>query len=185
MTTLSGKSALPKSTQNHAFAGSIVPLKISPSTVVDPKKLTSTELRVFNMSELEWSQLQEKVMLSFPRSTWNILIWRYCMKCKSAKPPRAHHCSICGRCVLRMDHHCPWIGNCVGLYNHKYFLMFLLHAVIGCLLASGCMVTTCLSGKFRMFDGNTHYMAVMMLSTALIFSLGGLLGLHTYLIMYN
>ena len=67
MTTLSGKSVLPKSTQNHAFAGSLVPLKISPSTVVDPNKFTSMEQRVFNMAELEWSQLQEKVLMNFPR----------------------------------------------------------------------------------------------------------------------
>ena len=22
------------------------------------------------------------------------------------KPPRAHHCSLCGTCTLKMDHHC-------------------------------------------------------------------------------
>ena len=36
---------------------------------------------------------------------------RRCVKCNDAKAERAHHCSICDRCVLRMDHHCPWIHN--------------------------------------------------------------------------
>ncbi|CAN1332139.1 Probable protein S-acyltransferase 14 [Linum perenne] len=31
---------------------------------------------------------------------------RYCRKCNQLKPPRCHHCSVCGRCVLKMDHHC-------------------------------------------------------------------------------
>ena len=30
---------------------------------------------------------------------------RYCAKCRNVKPPLAHHCSICKRCVRRMDHH--------------------------------------------------------------------------------
>lgn len=29
-----------------------------------------------------------------------------CQKCDNHKPARAHHCSICGRCVIKMDHHC-------------------------------------------------------------------------------
>lgn len=29
-----------------------------------------------------------------------------CDKCDSFKPLRAHHCSVCGKCVLKMDHHC-------------------------------------------------------------------------------
>jgi hypothetical protein len=33
---------------------------------------------------------------------------RYCRKCKAWKPPRAHHDSMTGRCVLRMDHYCMW-----------------------------------------------------------------------------
>uniref|UniRef100_A0A673UWQ8 Palmitoyltransferase n=1 Tax=Suricata suricatta TaxID=37032 RepID=A0A673UWQ8_SURSU len=29
-----------------------------------------------------------------------------CKKCIYPKPARTHHCSICNRCVLKMDHHC-------------------------------------------------------------------------------
>jgi len=47
-----------------------------------------------------------------------------CQKCKSIKPERAHHCSVCGRCVMKMDHHCPWVNNCVGESNQKFFVLF-------------------------------------------------------------
>ena len=30
-----------------------------------------------------------------------------CSRCNGFKPPRAHHCSQCDRCVMKMDHHCP------------------------------------------------------------------------------
>ena len=61
---------------------------------------------------------------SFPR----------CRKCNGIKPPRAHHCSVCNKCCLKMDHHCPWIGNCIGFYNYKFFVNFLLFTVVLCLL---------------------------------------------------
>jgi len=42
-----------------------------------------------------------------------------CAKCARAKPPRAHHCRVCRRCVFEMDHHCPWVNNCVGYRNYR------------------------------------------------------------------
>jgi len=55
---------------------------------------------------------------------------RYCHHCKSFKPERSHHCKDCKTCVLKMDHHCPWVNNCVGIYNHKYFILFLYYATV-------------------------------------------------------
>lgn len=57
-------------------------------------------------------------------------LWRrWCRKCALYKPPRAHHCKTCNRCVLKMDHHCPWTGNCVGHGNFPHFLRFLAWVV--------------------------------------------------------
>ncbi|KAF8982693.1 hypothetical protein BGZ46_000811 [Entomortierella lignicola] len=53
-----------------------------------------------------------------------------CFMSHIPKPERAHHCSICKKCILKYDHHCPWINNCVGHYNHRYFIMFLTFVTI-------------------------------------------------------
>lgn len=41
--------------------------------------------------------------------------FRVCEKCNLIKPDRAHHCSVCDCCVLKMDHHCPWSVYFVSL----------------------------------------------------------------------
>jgi len=58
---------------------------------------------------------------------------RLCRRCNSFKPKRAHHCSICKRCIIKMDHHCPWVNNCIGIKNHKYFLLFIFYTCLSCL----------------------------------------------------
>jgi palmitoyltransferase len=82
---------------------------------------------------------------------------KQCSKCHFTKPPRAHHCSMCKRCVFKMDHHCPWINNwwvggrihrafndyeglmytklyitSVGHNNHRYFTLFLVYLTFAC-----------------------------------------------------
>jgi hypothetical protein len=57
---------------------------------------------------------------------------KMCSKCNAPKPARAHHCSTCKRCILKMDHHCPWVNNCVGARNQKYFLQYLLYIQLQC-----------------------------------------------------
>ncbi|XP_078685943.1 palmitoyltransferase ZDHHC23-like isoform X1 [Branchiostoma floridae x Branchiostoma belcheri] len=50
----------------------------------------------------------------------------WCHVCKMPRPPRAGHCMICRRCVLRLDHHCIWIDHCVGKNNHRSFFLTLV-----------------------------------------------------------
>ncbi|XP_041373171.1 palmitoyltransferase ZDHHC3-like [Gigantopelta aegis] len=67
--------------------------------------------------------------------------WTVCMKCETYRPPRAHHCRVCRRCIRRMDHHCPWINNCVGEYNQKFFMQFLFYVGVSSLYAVAMVIT--------------------------------------------
>lgn len=81
---------------------------------------------------------------------------RICRRCSSYKPPRAHHCSICGRCVIKMDHHCPWVNNCVGIGNHKFFLLFIFYTFVSCMFSLVLLVWkffSCLSATGYMNAG--------------------------------
>ena len=61
------------------------------------------------------------------------VMYRYCNKCRAIKPPRTHHDSISGKCILVMDHYCPWMGSAVGYGNYRYFVLFLFYMFVGAL----------------------------------------------------
>lgn len=65
---------------------------------------------------------------------------KMCKKCKSPKPPRAHHCSVCNRCILKMDHHCPWVNNCIGAMNQKHFILFIGYTALHCIGTIGVLI---------------------------------------------
>lgn len=67
-----------------------------------------------------------------------------CKKCGAVRSAvaRAHHCSVCGRCIEGMDHHCVFINNCVGAGNVRHFLLFLLYS---CAYCGGSLVLAAVS----------------------------------------
>ncbi|RWR95404.1 putative protein S-acyltransferase 16 isoform X1 [Cinnamomum micranthum f. kanehirae] len=115
---------------------------------------------------------------------------RYCQKCSHHKPPRAHHCRVCRRCVLRMDHHCVWINNCVGHANYKVFFVFVLYSVTAGIHSLVLLVGSAAYDVHRdqQQSGSsfkTPYVICGVLLVPLTVALSILLGWHIYLILHN
>ena len=59
--------------------------------------------------------------------------FKRCSQCYIVRPPRVHHCSMCKGCIMKMDHHCPWVNNCIGQFTQKFFILFCIYSLSGCL----------------------------------------------------
>lgn len=115
---------------------------------------------------------------------------RYCDKCKALKPDRAHHCSVCGRCVLKMDHHCPWVNNCVCFSNYKFFFLFLTYSLIYCIYVSLTSLQYFISFWTGVSDGNVpmanlHIVFLFFAGVMFAISLMSLFGYHCFLVSRN
>ncbi|KAJ5525148.1 hypothetical protein N7494_011798 [Penicillium frequentans] len=99
---------------------------------------------------------------------------RYCKKCQCPKPDRAHHCSTCKRCVLKMDHHCPWLATCVGLHNYKAFLLFLIYTSLFCWVCFGVAGTWTWQ---EVLDDTVYMDNFLPVNVVLLAILGGIIGL--------
>ncbi|GBF99728.1 S-acyltransferase-like [Raphidocelis subcapitata] len=111
---------------------------------------------------------------------------RFCKHCRAWKPERAHHCSVSGRCVLRMDHYCIWVVNCVGLLNYKFFLQFLAYTLLASLLAVALLVKPVVdffAGRVADFGAPTAFVVVM-LDGAFAAALLGFLAMHAQLVSH-
>lgn len=99
---------------------------------------------------------------------------RYCKKCQCPKPDRAHHCSTCKRCVLKMDHHCPWLATCVGLYNYKAFLLFLIYTSLFCWV---CFAVSAVWTWNEILNDTRYIDSYLPVNVVLLAILGGIIGL--------
>jgi len=112
---------------------------------------------------------------------------RKCKKCFKVKPDRAHHCSRCDRCILKMDHHCPFLANCVGFSNYKYFVLLLLWTLM-------LAIETLVCGSYHIYDRVTkpkptvldyYIVAVTFLAVVVLLVLLPFTGTHLGLILRN
>ncbi|OAX44337.1 zf-DHHC-domain-containing protein [Rhizopogon vinicolor AM-OR11-026] len=115
---------------------------------------------------------------------------RFCRKCWVPKPDRAHHCSICNRCVLKMDHHCPWLGGkCIGFRTYPAFVHFL-----ACITAlSAYIATISVSAFWWSFNHSflvlvitpLHELFLATFSVCITLVVGSFLVYHIHLITTN
>ncbi|ORX83858.1 zf-DHHC-domain-containing protein [Basidiobolus meristosporus CBS 931.73] len=100
----------------------------------------------------EWTpQLEGEVTVIEVKKS-NVESPRFCRTCSVYKPPRAHHCSACNRCVLKMDHHCAWLNNCVGHFNYPHFVRFLAYVDIATFYA----LYVLFGRGFQIYDDSIH-----------------------------
>ncbi|CAI9773006.1 unnamed protein product [Fraxinus pennsylvanica] len=111
-----------------------------------------------------------------------------CDKCSTHRPPRAHHCRVCRRCVLKMDHHCIWINNCVGHRNYKSFLVLIFYATVASTYSATMIISCVLQNDWdssRSLPLKIFYVGCGVMIVGLSLTFGTFLCWHIYLTAHN
>ncbi|XP_043604371.1 palmitoyltransferase ZDHHC15B-like isoform X1 [Bombus pyrosoma] len=153
-------------------------------------KIPDAEMEKFHQAGTEEAQRQilERFAQGLPVTNRTMKgVIRFCEKCQLIKPDRAHHCSVCSTCVLKMDHHCPWVNNCVGFHNYKFFMLFLAYALLYCIFITATSLQYLIRFWKGELDGMGRFHLLFLFFVALMFavSLTSLFFYHCYLVLHN
>ncbi|KAK6918197.1 Palmitoyltransferase, DHHC domain [Dillenia turbinata] len=108
----------------------------------------------------------------------------YCSRCHNGKPPRCHHCSVCQRCVLKMDHHCIWVVNCIGVRNYKFFLLFLVYTFLETILDTLVLLPSFINFFEEAMDHSSSPAHLAVIFLAFVLNLAFALSLLCFLVMH-
>ncbi|KAI0040951.1 zf-DHHC-domain-containing protein [Auriscalpium vulgare] len=163
-----------------AFSSLIVCVARDPGPVPDPKH---------ESGDGEDMTLEDALMAPPPADDY-LQPGRWCKICWAPKPERAHHCSACGRCVLKMDHHCPWVGaKCIG---HRTYPSF-VHLLASVTLLALYIASVNISGLWYAFSNPlsmgevtpVHMLFLAFMGIVVTMIIGSFFGYHVYLILTN
>ncbi|KZT64248.1 zf-DHHC-domain-containing protein [Daedalea quercina L-15889] len=169
-----------------AFCSLILILARDPGPVTSPKAAEAAE----DVDEREDMGFMQALLATESDGPHDKRPGKWCRKCSAPKPERTHHCSTCGRCVLKMDHHCFWLGDrCVG---HRTYSAF-IHLLTCIVLLSVYIAVLCIQAVYFAFtnplaiDESTPlhdiYLAFYGIIMALVF--GSFWMYHIYLTTTN
>ncbi|XP_047126260.1 palmitoyltransferase ZDHHC20-B isoform X1 [Hydra vulgaris] len=161
----------------------------SPGFVPSQFFFSKEDLERYENSENPQDVVNE-IAKGLPVVTWAVAnSARYCGNCYVVKPDRSHHCTMCGRCILKMDHHCPWVNNCIGWGNYKYFILFLFYAILFTMYVAlsslKYFIQFWTAHSSKKSNSDLHILFLFFVSAMFSVSLWSLFGFHLFLLSKN
>jgi len=105
------------------------------------------------------------------------------MRLENGSPVRQRKSFVLLLFVLICFSSCPWMMNCIGLYNRKFFVLFLFYLTITCmyafLLCLPLVIQSFSTGKISQLD--IWIFILSLFSLVFFFTMSGFSGRYLYL----